>query len=145
MSMRHHTAMTTPAEPRDTSTVVLLRDGAGAPELYLVKRSRMVDFMPSAHVFPGGRLDKDDSSASACAMLSANVAALHGRLGEQIPPVHAAGLFVAAIREVFEEVGLMLGRLAPGWEAETARRAIAQGAQFTTMVERLDAQALVPW
>jgi len=114
-------------------------------EVYLVKRSRAVDFMAGAHVFPGGRLDKGDSSASACALLSADTAALQHRLGEPLPAMHAAGLFVAAIRETFEEAGLLFGRLGAGWEMSDARRAVAAGAQFTTMVESIDGGALVPW
>ena len=58
----------------------MLRDCVGPGiEVYLVKRSRMVDFMAGAHVFPGGRLDKADSSLAAC-----------------------------AVRETFEEAGLLL-------------------------------------
>ena len=69
-----------PAEPRDAATVVVLRDAAArGMEVYLIKRSRTVDFMAGAHVFPGGRLDKADSSLAAC-----------------------------AVRETFEEAGLAL-------------------------------------
>lgn len=68
-----------PAQPRDAATVVLLRDAAAGVEVYLVKRSRMVDFMAGAHVFPGGRLDEADASLAAC-----------------------------AVRETFEEAGLRL-------------------------------------
>jgi 8-oxo-dGTP pyrophosphatase MutT (NUDIX family) len=138
-----------PATPRDAATVVLLRDGdgrgGGGPQVYLVKRSRMVDFMANAHVFPGGRLDKADSSPSACTLLSAGTADLHRRLGEPLEPAHAAGLFVAAVRETFEEAGLLFGRVAAGWNAEDARRALNGGALFTTLVEHIDAAALVPW
>jgi 8-oxo-dGTP pyrophosphatase MutT (NUDIX family) len=135
-----------PSEPRDAATVVVLRDSdARGTEVYLVKRSRSVDFMAGAHVFPGGRLDKGDSSASACALLSADTAALQERLGEPLPAMHAAGLFIAAIRETFEEAGLLLGRLAAGWQMDDARRAVAAGAQFTTLVEHIDGAALVPW
>lgn len=134
-----------PAPTRDASTVVLLRDRPGGPEIYLVKRSRTVDFMAGAHVFPGGRLDKSDASPAACALLAAGIASLQERLGEALPPTHAAGLFIAAIRETFEEAGLLLGSLGPGWAMEEARKAVAGGAQFITLIERLDAGALVPW
>ena len=60
--------MSKPAEPRDAATVVVLRDAAAGLEVYLVKRSRAVDFMAGAHVFPGGRLDPADSSLEACAV-----------------------------------------------------------------------------
>jgi 8-oxo-dGTP pyrophosphatase MutT (NUDIX family) len=104
-----------------------------------------MDFMAGAHVFPGGRLDKTDASPAAFALLTAEVAALHERLGEPLTPARAAGLFVAAIRETFEEAGLLLGSLGPGWDTASARRAVAEGALFSTLVERLDARALVPW
>ena len=149
MSTTDESAAPPPAKTRDAATVVVLRDGAASGgqgmELYLVKRSRTVDFMAGAHVFPGGRLDKADSAPSACALLSADVAALRERLGEPLPAAHAAGLFIAAIRETFEEAGLLLGRLAAGWNMNDARHAVANGAQFSTLVERLDALALVPW
>jgi 8-oxo-dGTP pyrophosphatase MutT (NUDIX family) len=137
-----------PAVPRDAATVVLLRDGAKTGqgiEVYLIKRARTVDFMAGAHVFPGGRLDRNDSSASACALLSAATASLQERLGEALPPMQAAGLYVAAIRETFEEAGLLLGRLAAGWATGDARAAVAGGAQFATLMESIDAAALVPW
>jgi 8-oxo-dGTP pyrophosphatase MutT (NUDIX family) len=142
----HHRRASTPAPPRDAATVVLLRDGANGLELYLVKRSRAVDFMAGAHVFPGGRLDEAaDVSPEALALLGADVATLRGRLGEALAPARAAGLYVAAIRETFEEAGVLLGRLAPGWSTSAARRALAGGALFVTLVGRLHAQALVPW
>jgi 8-oxo-dGTP pyrophosphatase MutT (NUDIX family) len=134
-----------PATPRDAATVVLLRDRKGGIEVYLVKRSRTVDFMAGAHVFPGGRLDKADSSPSACALLPSGTADLKERLGEPVPAVMAAGLFVAAIRETFEEAGLLFGRFAAGWNAGDARAAVAEGAQFATLMEAIDAAALVPW
>jgi 8-oxo-dGTP pyrophosphatase MutT (NUDIX family) len=68
-----------PAQPRDAATVVVLRDAAGGPEVYLIKRSRTVDFMAGAYVFPGGRFDEADASLTAC-----------------------------AVRETFEEAGLLL-------------------------------------
>ena len=137
--------MTAPVVPRDAATVVLLRDGARGLEVYLVKRSRMVDFMAGAHVFPGGKLDDADSSVAACALLSAPAATLRERLGEQLPAMQAAGFFVAAIRETFEEAGLLLGRLAAGREAGEARAALAAGAEFASLARELDAAALVPW
>ncbi|HTP61996.1 MAG TPA: NUDIX domain-containing protein [Burkholderiales bacterium] len=57
-----------PAQPRDAATVVILRDREDGVEVYLVKRSRTVDFMAGAHVFPGGRLDPADASMEACAV-----------------------------------------------------------------------------
>jgi hypothetical protein len=49
------------------------------------------------------------------------------------------------MRETFEEAGLLLGRARAGWKMDDARAAVAEGAQFTTLLERIDAAALVPW
>jgi len=70
--MTNHTVPSAPrlpsAPPRDAATVVVLRDAGAGMEVYLVKRSREVDFMANAHVFPGGRLDAADGSLEACAV-----------------------------------------------------------------------------
>lgn len=137
--------MTPPAPARDAATVVLLRDAQRGLEVYLIKRSRTVDFMAGAHVFPGGKLDAADSSAAACALFRVAAESLRERLGESLPAAQAAGLFVAAIRETFEEAGLLLGRLAAGRGADETRAALAQGAEFATLMQQLDAAALVPW
>lgn len=137
--------MTTPVTPRDAAAVVLLRDGARGLEVYLVKRSRMVDFMAGAHVFPGGKLDEADSAAAACALLSEELEALRERLGEALPAAQAAGFFVAAIRETFEEAGLLLGRLAEGRGTDEARAALAHKVPFAELMEQLDTAALAPW
>ena len=49
-------------EPRPAATVVLLREGAGAPEILMVRRTRGASFMADAWVFPGGRVDSNDGS-----------------------------------------------------------------------------------
>jgi 8-oxo-dGTP pyrophosphatase MutT (NUDIX family) len=68
----------------------------------------MVDFMAGAHVFPGGRLDPADTAGAACAAFAATSPSPQERLGEPIPALHAAGLFIAAVRETCEEAGLQL-------------------------------------
>lgn len=137
--------MATPVTPRDAAAVVLLRDGARGLEVYLVKRSRMVDFMAGAHVFPGGKLDEADCAAAACALLSEGTEALRERLGEALPAAQAAGFFVAAIRETFEEAGLLLGRLAAGRGVEEARAALSQRTPIAELMQQLDTAALAPW
>ncbi len=104
---------------KHAATVVLLRDGAaGRPEVLMVKRHRKSAFMGSAYVYPGGKLDDDDTTETAlgfCQGLSPQQAAqMMAPVGtrdpedEPITPAQAVGLFVAAIREVFEESGLLL-------------------------------------
>lgn len=92
--------------PRPAATLILVRDGAAAPEFLLLKRSASARFMPNAHVFPGGALDPEDSSAAAYALCAGlDDAAASRMLGV---PEHGLAYYVAAIRETFEECALLL-------------------------------------
>ena len=82
-----------PAEPKPAATAVLMRAGETAPEVLLLRRHRSSGFVPGAYVFPGGRVDRADE----------NVA----WPGTSEP---AAEYWVAAVREVFEETGVLLAR-----------------------------------
>lgn len=99
------------AVPRDAATVMLLRDAPGSSrgiEVLLVRRSSQSRFVPGAYVFPGGRVDEADGSpdlARRCRGLDRGEAAR--RIPDLAPPQKALGAWVAAIREVFEEVGLL--------------------------------------
>lgn len=95
------------ARPRLASTIVLYTGSKDNPKILMGQRSARNDFMPSVYVFPGGRVDRSDSYAP-----------FHGDLNsrtEQIleaayPPRKARAIALAAIRETWEETGLMLGR-----------------------------------
>src|SRR6266581_6763490 len=95
-------------EPRLASAVMLLRDttsGQGI-EVFMVRRVIQSDFMPDVYVFPGGSVSKDDRAAELVDGLCEPVALSAGdpegrtRLG--------SGARAAAIRELFEEAGILL-------------------------------------
>ncbi|HEV8323138.1 MAG TPA: NUDIX hydrolase [Myxococcota bacterium] len=96
------------AAPRLAATVVLLREtpppGRGF-EVFFVKRHENSGFMGGAHVFPGGKLDAADRGEALLAACDGRTAeACAARLGTP----DAAGLHVAALRELFEEAGALL-------------------------------------
>ncbi len=96
-------ALTDIAYARPSSTVVLVRAGAAEPELFMVRRHEKSSF-GSAYAFPGGVLDSDDAAVHEfCACIGEHAANAH--LG-----VRANGLdyYSAAIRELFEESGVLL-------------------------------------
>lgn len=106
--------------PRDAATLILIRPTSAAPEILMGKRSAGHKFMPGKFVFPGGRVDPADTRLNHDTDLRPEVLtrlAQHG--GERL----ARALARAAIRETFEEAGLLLGRkaaaprrsAAPGW------------------------------
>ncbi len=103
--------------PRDAATVILLRDRADGPyEVFLMRRHRNQAFMGGAHVFPGGRLDAADADPELAACIGGLCAADAKRLLQEtdLPEATALGLFVAAIRETFEEAGVLIARNARG-------------------------------
>ena len=100
-----------PATPLPAATVILLRDAAQSPEVLMIERHSRSEFMPDVYVFPGGRVDDADlalGERTAGITHAAARAAL-----PTIPPELALGFFVAAVRETFEEAGVLLARV-PG-------------------------------
>jgi 8-oxo-dGTP pyrophosphatase MutT (NUDIX family) len=95
------------AEPRPASTVVLLRPSPERFEVFLVRRSDSVAFMGGAHVFPGGRVDPADRTGDAETMIDAATAA--ARMSD-VSREDAIAHYVAALRELFEEAGVLLAR-----------------------------------
>lgn len=99
-----------PAAPVAAATLVLLRDRpGGGVEALLIQRHLQSRFAAGDFVFPGGKVEVDDTPDDAgpwCAGLSAGDAA--HRLGPDAAPSTALGYWVGAIREAFEEVGVLL-------------------------------------
>lgn len=106
-----------PVSARPAATIVLLRDGDAALEVLLMRRHQGSGFVPGAWVFPGGRVDTADSRP-----------ALHERIrGLRSDPVPPAPFWTAALRELFEETGVLLARDGAGaWTVDaTASRRMA--------------------
>ncbi len=96
--------------PRDAATLVLTRVRKGAAEVLMGRRAPGHVFMASKWVFPGGRIDRSDFTAAAANALPARDMA---RLTREVPVRRAHALAMAAVRETFEETGLLLAAPAP--------------------------------
>ncbi len=94
-----------PAAPRDAATVVLLRDGAIGPQAYLLRRVPGMSFAGGMTVFPGGSVDPADAH-SATPWAGPPPSAWAARLGTT--EALARALVCAAVRETFEETGVLL-------------------------------------
>jgi 8-oxo-dGTP pyrophosphatase MutT (NUDIX family) len=93
------------AEPRPASTVILLRDTSKGPEVYLLRRQQSMAFAAGMTVFPGGRVDSTDSSI-ADSWSGPSPEWFGERLGCSAET--AAAYVAAAVRETFEESGVLL-------------------------------------
>ena len=94
-----------PAEPRNAATVVLLRERATGPEVYLLRRHATMDFAGGMCVFPGGGVDPRDFDA-AVGWAGPSPEEWADRLGTDEDLARA--LVCAAVRETFEESGVLL-------------------------------------
>lgn len=99
---------------RDAATVVLIRDArSDDPRVLMGQRGANAAFMPNKFVFPGGAVDPGDGAVP---VLGAGAEPTRSRLAEEGDPALVPALLVAAIRELWEETGQILG--APGaWPA----------------------------
>lgn len=107
---------------RPSATLLLLRDGAKGLEVLMARRLIQGDHMGGAFIFPGGGLDPADRSPEALAALDGFDAAASSR-AMNLPPVEAAALHLAVLREVFEEVGVLVGEAQAGAEELAEARA----------------------
>jgi 8-oxo-dGTP pyrophosphatase MutT (NUDIX family) len=99
-----------PVVPRPAATIVLLRDVDDGIEVLLVRRSRASGFVPGAYVFPGGMVDRADAAPEAIEGLEGltpDAAARRLALVGADPP--AIAYYLAALREAFEETGILVG------------------------------------
>ena len=96
-------------KPKDAATLILTR-GGDRPEVLMGRRAPGHVFMASKWVFPGGRIDRADFTAASA---TEPTPAVMGRLATEMPARRARALALTAVRETFEETGLLLASPAP--------------------------------
>jgi 8-oxo-dGTP pyrophosphatase MutT (NUDIX family) len=124
------------------STVALVRPGAAGLEVFMVRRHTAVAVMAGAHVFPGGQLSLADSAGDIAA-LSDGLAGVRDRM-EGVLDDEARAFHVAAVRELYEEGGILLARNRHGTPVgdqageiqalDRGREAMAAGRRFADII-----------
>jgi 8-oxo-dGTP pyrophosphatase MutT (NUDIX family) len=128
--------------PRDAATLILIRRDETKPRVLMGRRNGGHDFMPDKWVFPGGRIDRSDFHAPYATPLRPDVAA---RLEKTTSPARARALALTAVRETFEEAGLLLAKQAPSRPGVGPwREFLAQGAAADLDALRFIARAVTP-
>lgn len=96
--------------PKDAATLVLVRRDPDAPRVLMGCRPSGMAFMANKYVFPGGRMDACDQRLIVTSELRPDVMA---RLSKGVGSQRARGLALAAVRETFEETGVLVGEYGP--------------------------------
>lgn len=96
--------------PRDAATLILIDRAQTTPKVLVGKRHDNVVFMPSAFVFPGGRVDAKDNRIPVAAPISPELEARLLQGSPRTTPARARALANTALREACEETGLCIGR-----------------------------------
>src|SRR3954453_12785253 len=124
--------MPEPANARPASTLLLLRDSAGQDgeseiEVFMMVRHHRIEFNSGALVFPGGSVDPGDHDIAGKPELRDGGAGLDAQ---------ALAFRVAAIRETFEESGILLAKPRGSNELLSAARAAEIGAAFRAAADK---------
>jgi glyoxylase-like metal-dependent hydrolase (beta-lactamase superfamily II)/8-oxo-dGTP pyrophosphatase MutT (NUDIX family) len=123
--------------PRPAATLILARDGADGPEIFLMQRTLKANFVAGAYVFPGGAVDPGDADP----FWADHAGGFDDRHASRLLGLEQGGLayWIAAIRETFEESGLLLATGADGAAPDADElvalraRAAAGELDFTTL------------
>lgn len=100
--------------PRDSATLILIDRSERVPKVLLGRRHSRHKFVPGKFVFPGGRVERSDRSMPVAAPLHPRATARLMRQVKRGSAAKAAGFALAAVRETYEETGLMVGKRSAG-------------------------------
>ena len=134
--------------PKDAATLIVLDTTGREPKVLMGRRNARVKFMPNKFVFPGGRVEPQDRSVPVAGILEAHVEEKLMAGSPLITASRCRALALAAIRETYEETGIMLGtkehgvptRALPGTWADF----VAHGVMPNLEVLRFVARAITP-
>jgi 8-oxo-dGTP pyrophosphatase MutT (NUDIX family) len=98
-----------PMRPVDAATLIVIDSGGRKPKILMGKRNLSLRFMPGKYVFPGGRVDVGDRSMVAAGALSPRLENRLMAATVRMTPQRCRALAMSAIRETFEETGLIIG------------------------------------
>jgi len=135
--------------PVAAATVMVVRDGPTDLEVLLVRRHGNSGVLGGVHVFPGGKLDAADRQADPVALDRPAAACLEALCEPGLDAGEALGLHVAALRETFEECGLLLGVSHGAARVQPVRDLTATGTHFAAALQALglplNTACVLPW
>lgn len=117
-------------KPRDAATLIIIDRSGSTPSVLMGRRHAGLRFMPGVFVFPGGRVEPADRGVPAAGELDPRMAERLMLATQRPSLVKARAFAIAAVRETFEETGLMLGQAEAQWPTVALRGDAALWDQF---------------
>lgn len=135
-----------PLRPRDAATLILLDRSQAEPHVLMGRRSSKHAFMPGRLVFPGGRTDPDDGRVKVASDLHPDIAArLNAGRGRPLSATRARAIVLSAVRETYEEAGLLIGNKGDYSTAKASWEAFAEHGVVPDLASlRIIARAITP-
>ena len=142
------------ATPRPSATVIITRPASESFEILFIRRSSKSSFMGGMSAFPGGTVDPDDYEET---VLCSETENLLTSISQTLSPAEQRAFYVAAVRELFEETGVLIARDAQGRSIHGAgspasdliREEIDSGKSFSAALKlhqmRLSCAELIPY
>ena len=134
--------------PKDAATLIIIDNGPDVPHVLMGRRSKKLQFMPGKYVFPGGRLEVGDIRLkTATSIQKADQKHLLKKAPLHMHIERAKGLALAAIRETYEETGILVGRTKepePPTRSKSWKDFLNQGVVPTPSLVRYCARAITP-
>jgi 8-oxo-dGTP pyrophosphatase MutT (NUDIX family) len=149
-----------PMRPRDAATLILLDRKGSEFHVLMGRRHKKHAFMPGKFVFPGGRTDPTDSRIAVAAHLHPDEEVRIAGHGARASVARARAIALSAVRETYEEAGLLIGRKQPfstakaGWQGFVEHgvhpsldtlRFVARAITPPGRVRRFDTRFLATW
>lgn len=132
-----------PLRPRDAATLILLDTSGQEVRVLMGRRHMKHAFMPGKFVFPGGRTDPADSRIPIAAGL--HPAEESKLIGKRTSPTRARAIALSAVRETYEEAGILLGRRAEFATSKPDWQGFVENQVFPTLDNlRFVARAITP-
>ncbi|QHE76851.1 NUDIX hydrolase [Hydrogenophaga sp. PBL-H3] len=135
--------------PVPSATVMVVRDGPTGLEVLLVRRHGNSGVLGGVHVFPGGKLDAADRQVDPTSLDRSPHDCALGLNEPGLDADTALGLHVAALRETFEECGLLLGQVHRTDLVQRVRELTAAGTGFADALHQLgcpvSTASVLPW
>jgi 8-oxo-dGTP pyrophosphatase MutT (NUDIX family) len=139
-----------PPLPTPAATVLMLRDGAAGLEVFMVRRHERLAVHAGAYVFPGGKVDAEDAVFNDGTHLDQMPEALRLALDEpELALPDAVSLYAAAIRETFEECGVLLAHRRGEASVQQVYDGTSRGLPFAQVLRdlglTLSTDRILPW